>query len=205
MSELANIFEKYNLDKLYNKYDSLYEILFANNKYLIKNILEIGIGTTDEKMESSMHSYKKYDSPNYVHGNSLRAWRDYFLNANIYGIDVDENTMFEEDRIKTFCSSSMDKDKMNAIMSKIGLMDIIIDDGLHNLEANITTLEILFPYLKDGGIYIIEDINQHNDFFIDNMLKDKRFLKVLDGRAYEVHSGFNENFTRIVTINNIIK
>ena len=38
--------------------------------------------------------------------------------------------------------------------------DIIIDDGSHLREDQLSSFKILFDkYLNDGGIYIIEDIN----------------------------------------------
>ena len=37
-------------------------------------------------------------------------------------------------------------------------MDIIIDDGSHLNEHIIESFKILFPKLKDGGVYAIEDI-----------------------------------------------
>lgn len=200
MNELVSIFQKYSLDKLYNKYDNLYVDLLKDVKNSTNKLLEVGIGTTDENLLSSMHYYQQNVAPNYVHGNSLRAWRDYFTNAQIYGIDVDDKTMFTEDRIKTFCSNSMDKDNMTKIMDIIGNVDIIIEDGLHKMEANITTLEILFPFLNEGGIYVIEDINQFEDWYIDDMLKDERFLNIVNGHKFDVHSGFNSYYTRVIVI-----
>lgn len=200
MNELTELFEKYSLDKLYNKYHNLYWDLLNNKKEIYKNILEIGIGTTIRGNPSSMNWYQTFDAPDYVHGNSLRAWRDYFVNANVYGVDVDCSTMFEEDRIKTYCSSSFDVENMTKIMAEIGEMDIIIDDGLHTLEANLETLQILFPYLKEGGVYVIEDINQEYDWFIDDLLKDQRFLDIVKDKNYIVHEGFKESFTRIIVI-----
>lgn len=197
-NRLVSLFSKYNLDKLVNQYDNLYVELFKDNPTEVKNILEVGIGTTDATKVSTMAAYKKFDSPNYVHGNSLRAWRDYFINANVYGVDVDCNTMFTEDRIKTFCSSSFDVENMTKIMSEIGEMDVIIDDGLHTLEGNLQTLQILFPYLKEGGVYVIEDVNQENDWFVDDLLKDPRFLEI--AKDYTVHDGFTNSFTRIIVI-----
>ena len=201
MNELVAIFEKYSLDKLMNKYDKLYVDLLEKKKDSFKNILEIGIGTIDKDKKSSMYIYKLFDAPNYTYGNSLRAWRDYFTNAKIVGVDVDENTMFEEERIQTFCSSSFDKEKMDKILSKLEQFDLIIDDGLHNMNANLDTLEIAFPYLKDGGLYVIEDVNQHDDWYIDELLKDNRFLKIVKGHKYFVHEGFNQDFTRVIVIN----
>jgi hypothetical protein len=37
-------------------------------------------------------------------------------------------------------------------------MDIIIEDGLHTFEANISFLEGSLEHLHPGGIYVIEDI-----------------------------------------------
>jgi hypothetical protein len=38
-----------------------------------------------------------------------------------------------------------------------GDFDLIIDDGCHNTIAQQTTFGFLFPYVKNGGYYIIED------------------------------------------------
>lgn len=37
--------------------------------------------------------------------------------------------------------------------------DIIIDDGGHTMNQQITSFKILFPALKSGGIYVIEDLH----------------------------------------------
>lgn len=200
MNQLVEIFQKYSLDKLMNKYEKVYFNLLDSKKDSIKNVLEIGIGTIDKDKKSSMYIYKLFDAPDYTYGNSLRAWRDYFSNAKIVGVDVDENTMFEEERIQTFCSSSFDKENMDRILSGLDEFDLIVDDGLHNMDANLNTLEIVFPYLKNGGIYVIEDVNQHDDWYIDELLKDKRFLKTVKGCKYFVYDGFNKDFTRVIVI-----
>jgi SAM-dependent methyltransferase len=200
MSELIEIFEKYSLDKLYNKYDKLYVDILKDTKHSFKNILEVGIGTIDQNKASSMHYYRLFVANDYTFGNSLRAWRDYFINADIYGIDIDENTMFEEERIKTFCSSSIDVDSMRSILEKLPQFDMIVDDGLHTMEANLETLKNCFPHLKNGGIYIIEDVNQENDLYLEDLLKDSRFLDTIKDSQYIVHSNFIHEHTRIITI-----
>jgi cephalosporin hydroxylase len=200
MNELIKLFEKYKLDKLDNKYHNLYWDLLNDKKEIYKNILEIGIGTIDETKPSSMFYYKNNFQQDYTYGNSLRAWRDYFTNANIYGIDVDKNTMFEEDRIKTYCSNSMDKDTMDNILSKLPQFDMAVDDGLHTMEANLETLKIVFPYLKNGGIYVIEDVNQERDWYIEKLLVDDRFVNTIGECHYTVHEYFDKTFTRVIVI-----
>lgn len=134
-----------------HKYTEIYSLLFNSIRLTTKNLLEVGIGTNNEDVKSSMGSG---GTP----GASLRMWRDYFINANIYGADIDERILFEEDRIKTFYLDQEDSACVNNTLKKINtVFDIIIDDGLHELNANITLLENSFSYLNDGGIYVIED------------------------------------------------
>ena len=73
-----------------------------------------------------------------VPGASLRVWRDYFFNALIYGGDIDKNILFEEDRIKTFYVDQLDVTSIKSMWDNIRVnnFDIIIDDGLHEPDAN---------------------------------------------------------------------
>ena len=40
---------------------------------------------------------------------------------------------------------------------ELGNPHIIIDDGSHHVDHVETTLRILWPHLKNGGVYVIED------------------------------------------------
>jgi hypothetical protein len=54
------------------------------------------------------------------------------------------------------------------ISERFGGFDTVLDDGSHKLEDIITSLEVLFPLLRDGGMYIIEDavcIRDQFDYF----------------------------------------
>jgi hypothetical protein len=37
-------------------------------------------------------------------------------------------------------------------------MDIIIEDGLHTFEANLSFLEASIQHVRPGGFYVVEDI-----------------------------------------------
>jgi hypothetical protein len=120
------------------------------------NILEIGIGTMMPGVKSSMRHYMP---ESYIPGASLRAWNDYFVNSKIYGADIQPDTQFEENNIKTFLCDSTNKNSVDDIFLNSDIkFDIIIDDGYHLDSAQKSTLSNFFPYLKDGGLYIIEDI-----------------------------------------------
>jgi len=154
--DLAELFNKYGSDKDRNGYSHLYSILFDRIKNEKLNVLEIGIGTMIPNVSSSM---KGYMPDSYLPGASLRAWNDYFINSRIYGFDIQKDTQFKEDRIETFICDSTSNEDVNTLMEQLNIkFDIIIDDGWHWDEAQRKTLGNFFPYLKDGGIYIIEDI-----------------------------------------------
>ena len=154
--DLAELFRKYDSDKDGCGYSHLYSILFDQMKNKEMNVLEIGIGTMIPGVASSMKHYQK---DTYRPGASLRAWNDYFKHSRIYGFDIQPDTQFTEDRIQTYLCDSTNAESVNAVMKNLNIQfDIIIDDGWHYDEAQKKTLANFLPYLKDGGIYVIEDI-----------------------------------------------
>lgn len=153
---LAHLFQKYATDKGELGYTALYEILFRHRRKLINNLLEVGIGTMIPDVHSTMVGFA---GDGYQPGASLRAWREYFARAHIYGMDVQPDTQFTEDRITTIRCDSTDKDHVERILGQIDKhFDIIIDDGSHDYTDQIATLENLFPFLTTGGTYIVEDL-----------------------------------------------
>ncbi len=85
---------------------------------------------------------------------------EYFPNAIICGADYQEFPHLNKDRMKTFICDQLKNDSMENLVKEIGNdFDIIIDDGGHNTIAQQTTFGILFPCLKSGGYYIIEDLH----------------------------------------------
>jgi hypothetical protein len=120
------------------------------------DLLEIGLGTNNVALVSNMGVAG-------VPGASLRAFRDYLPLANIYGADVDAEILFSEPRIKTAHVDQLSPASLAALPAALGCaaFDIIIDDGLHSLGANLNTLVFGLAHLKIGGTMIIEDILAH--------------------------------------------
>ena len=106
-------------------------------------MLEIGVGG--------------YSNPN-AGGESLRMWKKYFLFGRIFGLDIYDKSPSEQRRIKIYKGSQVDGNLLNKMYEDIGQFDIIIDDGSHLNEHVVESFQILFPMLKDGGIYAIEDM-----------------------------------------------
>ena len=95
-----------------------------------------------------------------VPGASLRAFRDLFPQAMVYGADIDRQILFEEDRIKTFFVDQTDPASLSVLGSNVpSRVDLLIDDGLHAPYANIYTLQFGLPRLRVGGWLVIEDIS----------------------------------------------
>ncbi len=91
-------------------------------------------------------------------GGSLQIWKKYFGNkVRIIGVDIDPKTMYYEPQIETYCGSQSDPQFLLDTIKKVGRPDVIIDDGSHVQMDVLTSLNVLFPELKDDGIYIIED------------------------------------------------
>ncbi|MBS3993932.1 MAG: class I SAM-dependent methyltransferase [Bacteroidetes bacterium] len=105
-------------------------------------LLEIGVGG--------------YENP-LIGGNSLRMWKSYFPFAKIISLDIFNKAFLQERRIKIYQGSQIDELFLNSLIQNEGEFDIVIDDGSHINEHVIKTFEIIFPKLKNGGIYVVED------------------------------------------------
>ena len=185
---LSELCDKYGADKGFDKienrvfynnwhphnYTDYYSSLFDHNRENVKKVFECGIGTNNPDLPSSMGS-------NYTPGGSLKVWRDYFPNADIYGADIDKEILFQSERIKTYYVDQLDKDSIKKMWSEIEVdnFDLIIDDGLHTLEAGISLFENSFSYLKKGGIYIIEDVDPNYIYGLSNYLNKKKNIEII--------------------------
>ena len=123
-------------------YTPHYKLHLKKYKYRRINLLEIGVGGYDHPLAG---------------GNSLRMWKKYFPFGKIFSLDIHDKSALQENRVKIFWGSQVDSNFLDKVTNEMGTIDIIIDDGSHINEHVIETFKLLFPKLKDGGIYVIED------------------------------------------------
>jgi cephalosporin hydroxylase len=92
---------------------------------------------------------------------SLRSWKEYFTNANIFAADIDENILIDEERISTFHCDQLNVESIKKMWSKLNDIEfeIIILDGMHSFEANMLFFKYSIRKLKANGYLIIEDIH----------------------------------------------
>ena len=109
----------------------------------VRCVLEVGIGDGADPQAG---------------GNSLRMWRNYFPHATIYGIDVHEKWLDRETRITALQADQSDPSALCRAVAPCPPFDLVVDDGSHVGSHVITTFEVLFPKLRPGGFYAIEDL-----------------------------------------------
>jgi len=90
---------------------------------------------------------------------SLNLWADYFDDATIFGLDIEDKTKFDTFRITTQIVDQSNKEALIAFGRQYDKrFNIFIDDGSHNSEDQILSFGILFQHMRPGGFYCIEDL-----------------------------------------------
>jgi len=203
-TEIRDIMKKYGSDKggcgrfSCHNYTNLYQLLFNNIKNERLNIFELGLGTNNTEFSYNM-------GPSGKPGASLKAWKEFLPNSMIYGADIDASVLFNEDRIETFYCDQTNpqviKEMWNSKNLKNIQFDFIIDDGLHEFDANITFFENSLYKLKVGGYFIIEDLKLNTvalmkKYLIDAEIKYTNF----EFSLFELflHNNQNDNNLLIV-------
>jgi len=155
-TKMCRVMYNYGSDKGYGRhnYTVVYSVLFEPYRDRPLRVFELGLGTNNTEVASNMGIQGRP-------GASLRGWRDLFPLAQVFGADIDRGILFQENRIKTFYCDQLDPAAIRAMWSQPDLqdgMDIIIEDGLHTFDANVSFLEGSLEQLRPGGIYVVEDI-----------------------------------------------
>jgi SAM-dependent methyltransferase len=139
-----------------HNYTQIYYNLFNDIKNNNLRVFELGLGTNNINLRSNMGADGKP-------GASLRGWAEFFPNARVFGADIDRDILFEEDRIKTYYCDQTNSTDIKQMWNNRELwepFDIIVEDGLHEFEANVCFFENSIFKLKRGGVFIIEDITR---------------------------------------------
>lgn len=124
-------------------YTLFYKPMFASRMNDELNVAEIGVAK----------------------GASVKTWRDYFPNSQIYGFDIDEtcikefNVNNDTTNIRLAYMDVCDAESIKDGFANTGVMyDLIIDDSTNVFDDQIRILRNAYQFLKPGGFIIIEDI-----------------------------------------------
>jgi hypothetical protein len=141
-----------------HQYTRIYSELLEPLRDQPIRMLEIGLlgmrrGGWDDKQLRDKGETHGRDAP------SLRMWSHYFPHGEIFGLDFNDFTGVQIERCKIFRADASKPDELRAVWDKIGgEFDVIIDDASHSSDHQQITLGALFPAVKPGGLFIIEDL-----------------------------------------------
>ncbi len=135
MGRLTDLGYKHNTDKSDHGYTEFYEPYFT--KYHNPKILEIGVYT----------------------GGSVKMMEEFFGSPTIIGVDIESKTQYDSQHIKTLVADQANPKELLKVLDYEKEFDIIIDDGGHTMEQQLVSIATMFPYVKSGGIYILEDLH----------------------------------------------
>ena len=150
---LTDLADKFGSDKGSKKhrYTELYHMLFQPFIDRPITFLEMGllIGGPEHGIAADRETK---DLP------SIRMWLEYFSKARIFGLDISDFSWFTHPRF-SFVKCDMDARKNIATATeRLPDLDIIVDDASHASHHQQNAFLTLFPKLRSGGLYIIEDL-----------------------------------------------
>ena len=106
-------------------------------------------------------------------GGSVAMWAQYFTAASMFFFDRDTNFLAHAQGFGFPRTSFMlmDVEKAESIRASFqemgGNLDIILDDSSHNINHQVDIVRESIPFLKSGGILLIEDVfrNETNEAY----------------------------------------
>ena len=132
-------------------------------------------GTADgqvHKQHSYLPLYDRYFAPwrgtacrmleiGVAKGGSLSLWRRWFgPAATIFGIDINPAcARYDGRNASVRIGSQSDAAFLNRVVDEMGGLDIVLDDGSHQMADVRASFDALFPRLSPGGLYMIEDMH----------------------------------------------
>lgn len=174
MNRLTEIANRIGTDKGTMDYGHHYTVLYHGllDELSKKHVKMLEIGVADPRFP----------------GASLKVWKEYFPDIELIGYDINPDAkQFEQDGVSVFIGDQNNPAHLESCIEKHGgEFDIILDDGSHYGEHIVTSFKTLYPYLKEGGIYIIEDL--HAAQLDENkMIEEVKALSYKHSEFYQTH------------------
>lgn len=133
-------FKKFKSDKILHGYINIYSKYLSHLKNKKLKILEIGVAD----------------------GKSILSWNNFFKKSKIIGIDLKKinikDLKLDKKNIFIHQGSQSDTTFLKMLIKKYKNFDVIIDDGSHFPNDVKTSFNVLYPSLKKGGFYFVEDL-----------------------------------------------
>ena len=186
--------------------------LYKNHSGKVSDKWTIYLNEYEDKLSQYQKLPIKFFEIGILNGGSLEIFSKYFLNAElILGCDIDKKCKelhFVEPNIKLVVGN-VNNEKIKNEIIRHSKFDIILDDGSHNSDDIVKTFCNYFNYLKNDGLYIIEDLHcsywrEHRGGLFYPASSINFFKKLVDIINYEhwgvekkkdwLLRGFSENY-----------
>lgn len=182
-SDLVDLFASNQRGKVnkWHHYIPIYERYFGPHRGRAIRFLEIGVAK----------------------GGSLQMWRDYFGNhATIFGIDIDQTCeRFNGVAGQVRIGSQDDPAFLRSVVSEMGGVDIVLDDGSHQMAHIRNTLTHLFPLLNENGIYMIEDLHAaYWSEFGGGYRSSANFFQLVSDITHDMHRWYHVEPSKIPAV-----
>jgi demethylmacrocin O-methyltransferase len=128
-------------------YTHLYARHLGPRRRAVRSVLEIGVGGTTSR--------EGYETP--AGGRSLHMWSRYFPKAVVVGIDLHPKAV-SGPRIRFAQGDQSDARFLGEVARRYGPFDVVIDDGSHIARHTVASFGALWPAVRPGGFYVIEDL-----------------------------------------------
>jgi len=181
MNRLTEIANRIGTDKGTMDYGHHYTILYHEllNELSKRHIKMLEIGVADPRFP----------------GASLEMWNEYFPNIELIGYDINPDAKkFEKDNVSVFIGDQNNPKDLEECIKTYGAgYDLIVDDGSHYGEHIVTSFKTLYPYLKEDGIYIIEDLHAAQ-------LDEKKMIEEIKALNYPCKEFYQTHHNKLLII-----
>ena len=153
LENLTDLADKYGSDKgsAKHRYTELYHLLFHALRDRELVFLEMGLQIGGPEHGKGVDR-QTTDLP------SIRMWLEYFPKAQLQGLDVSDFSWFEHERFSFFRCDMESRPEIRAAAKSMQVPDIVLDDASHASHHQQNAFLEIFPKLRPGGLYIIEDL-----------------------------------------------
>lgn len=176
----GNVQVRPNLQWCTSKWDlsiiDVYEILLDPFKHQQIKLLQLGI----------------------YYGECMRYFREFFTDPNTVLVGLDRTLQFCSDvhlpNVVLAQGNQEDTGVLSNLVGTHGPFDIIIDDASHAVGPTEASFRYLWPQLKEGGLYLIEDVGMPPMQVLSCKLLDDVVTKH-EGKGYisNSHRGFGDH------------
>ncbi|WP_059413229.1 hypothetical protein [Cupriavidus basilensis] len=175
LTDLANGFhsDKGTIHPEPHSYTLVYDMLLQPRRAAVRDMLEIGLCAGGPEVGNDA-GRQPPDAP------SVRMWLQYFPHAMVQGFDISDFSFFQHPRFRFTRGDAGRAADLQAAVAGTDGYDLIIDDGSHASFHQQLAFLHLFPHLRPGGLYIIEDLHWQSPYYEGQLPPTMRTAELIE-------------------------